>query len=235
MPATSPFVTSSHQPTGAVAGSAFVPAEDAELRGNHAPQLSPRPAFYYLAHPERWQVIEGKVLPLLGSMKIRAGVGGAVAGRTPGSVNLRAAKVDAEQKRRTIIPITSIPDAHATPGVPKSYLKKVEGCPNVTLSLYEDAFPGSRETRPDTKRFVEFLEYQIESGVIAPAGIHILERMLDHRQKALERVLAKDGKNVAKKERLEHEIEVIGAEIKARVKTAKPVKGAPVDPSALEE
>jgi|GEM_PF-2858944 hypothetical protein len=230
MPAT-PFVTSdsSHQPAGAVAGSAFVPSEDAEMRGNHAPRLTPRAAFYYFAQPERWQVLEGKVLPLLGKMKLRAGVGGVTAGRVPGSVNLRAAKVDLEEKRRILIPVDSVPPAHRA----KSYLSTVDGCPGVVISLYEKAYPGLAETRPDTKRWVEFLEYQVGRTVPAP-GEHVLERMLDERVKSRERAMSHEKRNTSKIERLEQEIEVLRAELDKRVEMAEPVDGSAAVPMVEE-
>ena len=239
MPAAAAFdhANSSASSTGAVAGSAFIPGEDAVLKGNTHPTMGPRPAFYYFAHPDRWQVIDGKVLPLLGTLKLRAGVDAVSPGRLPGQVNAHAAKVSAQQKRRTLIPFESIPDTHATPGQEKSYLRRLDGRPDVVLSIYELAFPGSAETRCDTKRWVEFLQHQVDAKVVPDVATHVLEGMLEERIKRMERM--SEGKDFSPKSarylHLGKQVEVLKARLAERLKDVQPAAGSSVSGSAFED
>lgn len=226
----------SASPSGAVGGSAYVPEEDRDLGPSDAPRLKPRPAFYYFTHPERWQVLDGKILPLPGKLKLRAGVMGVTASRRKkGSVSLRLARVACEEKGRTIIPINAVPAAHVAQGEPASYLRTIDAAGGpVTVSAYEQAFAGSSETRPDRTRWVEFLENLVAGGFTKPAPTWVLEKMRDQRVKSLERMEANGSTNKAKSTRLAEEVEVLNAELKRRNDNAKPVSGSAAAPNVEE-
>lgn len=216
--------TTHSSPSGAVDGSAFVPEEDAQLGPSALPKVAPRPAFYYFVHPHRWQVIGGKVLPLPGKLKLRAGLMNVSASRQKkGGVNLRLAHAGLAEKMRKVIPIDSLPKHHTAPGAPRSYLKAIEAeRGRVVMPIYEQAFNGTAQTRADKDRWVEFLEYQLTSGLVAPPETWVLENMREERIKALERMDKSKSTNHAKRGRLRSEIEVIAGELEKRVDKLEP-------------
>ncbi len=199
---------------------------------SRAPRIPKRAAFLYFAHPERWQILDGEVLPMLGKLKLQPGVMGVQRGRERGAVNLRLARVACEERGRTIIPVSSVPDAHVTPGEPASYLRTVDTVGGaVVLSRYEQAFAGSSATKCDRPRWVEFLRHQVDSGVVAPAPTWVLERMRDARRKTLERMEANGSTNKTKSERLQAEIDVLDGVLASRMETVQPVGGSSALPS----
>jgi len=219
-------------PSGAVGGAAFVPGVDRDMGPNRAPRLTKRPPFLYFAHPERWQIIDGNILPLLGKLKLQPGVMGVQRGRAPGAVNLRLARVACEERGRTIIPVDSVPPAHVAPGEAPSYLRTIDSTSGpVVLSRYEMAFAGSAATKCDAKSWAEFLRHQIDAGVVEPAPTWVLERMRDSRAKSLERMESNQSTNRAKRERLQAEVDVLDAMIAERMEVAAPVVGTSAMPS----
>lgn len=224
--------TTQAAPSGAVGGAAFVPGVDRDMGPNRAPRLTKRAPFLYFAHPERWQIIDGNILPLLGKLKLQPGVMGVQRGRAPGAVNLRLARVACEERGRTIIPVDSVPAAHVAPGEAPSYLRTIDSTSGpVVLSRYEMAFAGSAATKCDAKSWAEFLRHQIDAGVVDPAPTWVLERMRDSRAKSLERMESNQSTNRAKRERLQAEVDVLDAMIAERMEVAAPVVGTSAMPS----
>ena len=219
-------------PSGAVGGAAFVPGVDRDMGPNRAPRLTQRAPFLYFAHPERWQILDGDILPLLGKLKLQPGVMGVQRGRAAGAVNLRLARVACEERGRTIIPVDSVPPAHVAPGEAPSYLRSIDSSSgSVVLSRYAQAFAGSAVTKCNEVEWAEFLRHQISAGVVEPAPVWVLERMRDSRAKSLERMESNQSTNRAKRERLQAEVEVLDAMIAQRMEVAAPVAGTSAMPS----
>ncbi len=150
--------TTQAAPSGAVGGAAFVPGVDRDMGPNRAPRLTKRAPFLYFAHPERWQILDGDILPLLGKLKLQPGVMGVQRGRAPGAVNLRLARVACEERGRTIIPVDSVPPTHVAPGEAPSYLRTIDSTSGpVVLSRYAQAFAGSAVTKCNKVEWAEFL------------------------------------------------------------------------------
>ena len=162
------------------AGSAYVP--DLGTVGREAPvtMVDAQAPFVLKAHPERWTVMGGKVVPLFGRLVLQAGVGG-VAGRRAGRLDVGDARNMSEERGWTLIPVDAVPDSHATTdahGNPvKSYLYRPTGRPDATLLIYTKCFPGSKITEVDVPRYVEFCEHLVASGVIAPPKAYALEKL----------------------------------------------------------
>ena len=228
----SPFV---HQqvPSGPAGGSAFVPDEDKHLTGPRAPSMPSASPYYLKHHESRWQLMGGKVLPILGRLTMRAGVAGVTTGATRGSVSMRAARAATEERGWTLIPFDSIPDHHAVPGQPKSYMRRLANRPDVALTIYEIAYPGTAETVSDQARYVEFLEHQITSGVVAPAPTYVIERMIRKCSDKLERASDLAASVPSKKieaRRLAADLKTLESILASRIGHLVPAEGAPFAP-----
>lgn len=217
---------------GAAAGSSFSPDIVQAQTGAPPPSVSSRSAFQYYARPERWQVVEGRVLPTLCKQMMQPGVGGVEEGAS-GRISIRHAKGMLEERGCTLIPFEQIPQSHKDELGFDTYLWKPEGRPDVTLSIYERVFPGSKDVRPDSARWVEFLTHLVESGIVPMAPDYVLGKMLDVRRERLAAHYARLGQNPHEKvsiDRVEAEIEAIETELSKRNSKRKPARGRSAKP-----
>ena len=208
-----------------MAGSSFVPVLEATRNGTPVTRVEARSAFYLRAHPERWQIMGGQLLPLLGRLPIMPGLNGAELGRG-GAVRMATAKARCEERGWTIIPFDAVPKGHGS-----SYLWQPEGRPDLTLLIYERAYPGSTETRCDEAGLVEFLANLVDSGIVDPAPAYIIEKMLEKSRGAYSR--AQDAAQTVPSKRIDverigKEIAVLEAALVARVEKMQPVGGSEV-------
>jgi hypothetical protein len=173
------------------------------------PDLPPSPPFLLMAHPDRWQVMGGAVVPLLGTLRLQAGVNNVSVTRN-GEIRHREAQAKMEERAWQIIPWD-------VDGPGTSYL--VEPKPGVVLEKWTKTYPRQSTTHCDVPAYVAWLLSLIARGVIAPVGLHILDKMAgnlrnDH-QRALEQVhtspvAAENAKRIAA------ELAVVEAEIAKR-------------------
>ena len=186
----------------------------------------------YYSRPERWQVIDGKVLPTLCKQMMQPGVGGVEEGAS-GKISIRHAKGMLEERGCVLIPFGQIPQAHKDDLGFDTYLWRPEGRPDVTLSIYERVFSGSKDIRPDSVRWVEFLAHLVDSGLVPMAPDYVLGKMLDVRRERLSAHYAKLGQNPHLQvsiDTVDAEITAIETEISKRNTTRKPVKGKSAKP-----
>lgn len=145
------------------------------------PTMPSTAAFMLMAHPKRWTVIGGQVVPQFSRLALKSGVNG-VESRRQGDgkerLILTEARINAEAGGWTIIPFEAVPPNHVRPGARPSYLRQPKGRPDVTLLLYERCYPGDSAIGTDEPRYLEFCQHLIDSGVIAPPPVYILESML---------------------------------------------------------
>jgi hypothetical protein len=183
--------------------------------------------FIYVAHPERWMVLAGKVLPLLGKVKIRKGQNGIITDRHGNLIGVRAAIARKEERGWSHVPLDSVPPQDRTPGEPVSYLCTPQGRPDAHVSIYTRLYPGATVADCDEAGWVRFLEYQLTQGVIPPCPIYVLERMAqaeeDKRNKAADEARSVPSRAVDA-ERHGAALAAIRKEIAKRTKKAKPVK-----------
>ena len=151
-----------------------------EGRASKAPttRVAAQPPFYFMAHPERWLIESGRVLPHLGKLKVQGGMSGMGASRSGKVTRIGLAKGRMEERGWTIIPQDSIPPQDVADGW-DTYLCSPDGRPSVTMSIYDEVYPDSTEQGVDTPRWVRFLEHQITTGVIPPCPVYVLKRMLE--------------------------------------------------------
>ncbi len=213
--------------TAAVAGTPFV-IDDGRENGEIRTRVPASAPFYFTAHPERWRVLGGKVRPLLakglklypGRHNLTEGRGG----RTRGIARARAAKEDAG---RIVIPLDSVPDSHADADGTKCYLYSPAGRPDVVLDIYTQVFPGTKRTHHDAERWHEFLDHQVETGVVPTCPTYVLEGMYDDETKkaakAADRAHTVPSAALVAKRHADCAA-VIKVELDARAKAAKPVR-----------
>jgi len=209
-------------------GSAFVPDEGGTTRARPVTRVPGAPAFLFKAHPLRWTVENGRLLPVLGKVKFIPGVGGCDADARTGKPRIGPARMEAEEGGWTIVPFDRIPDAHAAPGQAKSYLRTVDGRPDLVISIYDKVYPGSDRIECDLPRWYEFCDYLVSTGTIAPPSSHVLRNMLDrlraHRDaRAAKAITAPSVK--AEVAQIEANIAVIEAELARRVEAPQAPAG----------
>lgn len=209
----------------AAAGSPFV-IDEGSPGGEPLTRAPDAPAFFYAAHPERWQVFGGQIVPQLARIKIRGGLGGIGSSRNGRPTRIGQVRARWGERGWTVIPLDAIPDEHATAGEPRSYLWQPEGRPNLHLSIYELCFSGSARTACDESRFCAFLAHLVTSGIVAPCPIYVLERMRDDERRRADRA-ADAAHNVPSQAPVaalhaEH-LAILDAEIDKRTAKAVPV------------
>ena len=161
-------------------GNAFVPDLGPVNRQAPVTRVDAQPPFLLKAHPERWTVMAGSIVPMFGRMVLQAGVGG-VSARAGGKIDASDARNMTEERGWTLIPVDAIPDSHATTNadgqVIKSYLYRPEGREDVTLLRYTRCFPGSSAIEVDEAGYVEFCDYLQSEGYIQPPAAYALEKL----------------------------------------------------------
>jgi hypothetical protein len=133
------------------------------------PRLEPRAPAFFLFHPERWAILEGEVVPLLGRLPIIAGVGNVriVDHRTG---RLSTTQAETEKIKRGWVKIPLDVDGPGT-----SYLNSP--MPGVYLTRWDTAHAGSSHVSFDNKTYVRWLLALIARGVLPGPPPYILEKL----------------------------------------------------------
>jgi hypothetical protein len=211
------------------AGSAVVPNMGVVPGGTPITRVEPSPPFLLKAHPSRWTVMGGKVIPQLGRVAFVEGLNSI--SRVGGRWNVSEARAASADRGWTVIPFAHIPPAHMQPGKEPSYLWSPEGRPDVTLSIYTRCYPGSERMDCDEARYLEFCEHLVTSGLIQPPQLWVLEQLAErlHREadgladKAREHSVYKSASEKATAAR-----DVVDALIEERRRTVAPSLGTSV-------
>lgn len=144
-------------------------------------RVEPSPRFLYAVHPERWLVMDGKLVPATAKLKLVNGLENAEridsrqAGVPPRWV-LRNTVASWEARGWTIIPLD-------VDGPGTSYLRSPTGRPDVCLSRWERVYSGSTVIDSDLKGYSDWLAGLIKRGVIRPCPVYVIERMIADREK----------------------------------------------------
>ena len=145
----------------------------AESEKVHYPRLSTRPPVLLMAHPERWTVLDGVVVPQLGKFPLQAGIG-RVTQLRDGRYSMLEGKAALESQGWTIIPVD-------VDGPGTSYLREV--APGVYVTAWEQTFAGSAHIEPDLAGYVAWLSGLMERGVLAPPAPYVLELLHAKKQR----------------------------------------------------
>lgn len=160
---------------GPVEGEAWSPELVGAGRGVPVTQVDRREPFLLMAHPQRWGVVNGKLRPILGRLKLSTGVSGVEAGRD-GAIRAGGARVHYEERGWELIPHSTLPPSQAHRG---SYLMRPRGRSDVALAYWEQVFAGSTVIRCDEVLRDEFLDYLVDAGIISPPMGHVVDGLLD--------------------------------------------------------
>jgi hypothetical protein len=169
---TAPAAAAPKARPGAATGSAWTPPK-AALPSTALPKLPASPPFVLLAHPQRWTVMAGKVIPLMGRTVLQPGVNNVTAierAGVPPIVQWKQAVASREE--RGWIAISWDVDGPGT-----SYL--IEVAPGVVVEKWTRTYPGSDRVDCDEAAYADWCRSLIARGYIAPPAVHILESMRD--------------------------------------------------------
>ena len=133
------------------------------------PRLESRAAALFLFHPERWGVLEGQVVPLLGRMPIIAGVGNVKLVDAKRGL-LSTSVAEHEKSKRGWTKIRLDVDGPGT-----SYLHSP--LTGVYLTRWETAHAGSSVISHDTAGYVRWLRGLVATGKIPRAKPYVLEKI----------------------------------------------------------
>lgn len=137
-----------------------------------APKLPPLPPFLLVAHPDRWCVIEGMVLPLLHEFRLEPGVNGCVVWKDPDTGELVYDTDGCESNLRSkgATPIDWYVDGPDAP-----YLTEV--APGRWLSRWQHPVPGSSRLVHDLPGYAAWVRDLQDRGVLPRVGLDHLERL----------------------------------------------------------
>jgi hypothetical protein len=175
-------VTALNAPNERASGAAVVPDLGAATRVTPFTRVEASVAFMLKAHPNRWTVLGGQVIPLFGRLVLQPGINGVQ--RIGTRINASEAKATAEDRGWKLIPFDAVPPHHVAPGQQASYLYCPEGRPDATLLLYQRCYPGSERSDCDEVRFLEFCAHLETTDVIKPPALWVLEQLAEklHRE-----------------------------------------------------
>lgn len=228
---TSPAVGSGFQ--------SFTPQDSAE-RLERPTKVEGSHPFQFKFHPSRWDIIGGKVMPVLGKLKYAPGVDGVDLSRRDANGKQRPimgiARAQSRERGWLTIPVDAIPDKWANADGSKSYLKRPDGRPDVTISIFETVFSDSNIIESNTAMYVEWMEWLISEEIIPPCPPHTLRALLSKKQETALReadMAAKFPSHEPDYKRAQKDVAIVeaaleAAESKVGAKKARPSKSSAV-------
>lgn len=163
------------------------------VTGATHPAIDVRPPFLLLFHPERWCVMNGRLIPALINFPLVDGVNN-VTVLKDGTIRDATARAKIEEAGRMVIPWHWAPD-----GV--SYMQCLDTRPgngkNVRetwISVFETANIGARETSADEEEYADWLDELVKAGKIPACTPDVAARMLERAVERLEKSKADAAK-----------------------------------------
>lgn len=182
--------------------------------------------FLFLAHPMRWDIMDGRVVPLLMRFNLREGVRGITAndaGRLSYSVALRAK----EDRGWVTIPANKAPD-----GV--NYVQRfaVHGGGYAHTSVFESLYPGSRTIECDREAMANWLEGLMADGTIPKPSRVALEALKAAILKRLDGFARREGPTAQVfTDQARADLEVVNKAIAALAKPKRKRRPAKAEPA----
>lgn len=155
-------------------------------QGNYL-DMEPTPPFRYKFHPERWGIIDGDWLPILGTMRLVAGVNGVE--EKNGHLNLTRAKVNLEINGWKLLDLDVYPD-----GGPSGYLAAYQGKKGpIHVSVFETPIGSGKNVafRRDEKLYADFLRSLISEGYIPGPDPMVIEKLIENQKVLVGRIASK--------------------------------------------
>lgn len=179
---------------------------ETEVGGSELPTIDPTPKFVFTHHPDRWIILDGKLVPALSRFALVSGVNRVTEG-VDGRVGFADARAKLEKENRRVVPQEWGP-LDAGNGR-KTYVQAVQTQSGATayLSAWESWSPGSSTTWTDVPAYAEWLASIVGDGKLPPCSLKVAREMLGlalgrlSKAEAVASGLAK-GQAVAAKERV---------------------------------
>jgi len=172
------------------------------------PWVPATPMWMYCAHPARWTVIDGKVVPQLGQQVIVDGVN-QVEVSQDGRIRFARCKATTEERGWSFIPFDLAPDG-------ESYLQAIDTRPQgrgdvqtAYISVFASAYAGDSRVHPDETALAEWLESLMAAGHVSQPEPHHVSRMLENARQKLAQ--AKSKQMGVRADLLQDEVEALQA------------------------
>jgi len=211
------------------AGVSVVPNMGAAPGGIPLTRVEACGPFILKAHPARWTVMGGKVIPQLGRIALMPGLNSI--SRHGDRINASEARAASADRGWKVIPFGHVPPGHLPDDQAPSYLYSPDGRPDVTLLIYTRCYPGSDRVDCDEARYIEFCEHLVSSGLIDPPALWVLEQLAERLHREADGLADKAREHSAYKSASAKAIaarDVVDALIEERRRTVLPSRGASV-------
>lgn len=173
-------------------GVAYTPEFATRDLGLGHPWIDPTPPFILVYSPQRWMVMDGRLVPSLSKCPLLPGVNRVEIDRD-GRIRFAATRARLEEEGRMAIPYDWAPDG-------ESYLTTVETRPNGSqtirtahLTVWDTCHAGDRIPSPDERGYSLWLEGLVKSGKLPSCPPHHARRMLERASEHLEEAEAKSA------------------------------------------
>jgi hypothetical protein len=182
------------------------------------PNLDPSPRFVLLAHPNRYTVMCGKLIPQLKRFVLEPGVNGVDKhGAWHGAL--------ASQQQRGWILIPEDVDGQGT-----TYLRVDEVPQGVRYRLkWEQVWAGSNRIGSDEEGYAQWASALVTGGKVPPPPLHVLEALSERYSASIEQLAARVHAAPTLQtriDRIEADLAVVTAEITAQMQDLPPLDGA---------
>ena len=148
---------------------------DTDRASVHRVDHPPAPIFLLQAHPERWAIMAGRLVPSLRQMRIEPGVN-----RVDKAGNYKFALAKTEERGWITIPWDV--DGEGT-----SYIRAHEGIRGtVHATRWTKLYRGSKQVGCDLDGYASWLAGLIGRGVLPPIALRVVERMIEDTQRQVD-------------------------------------------------
>lgn len=203
-------------------GRRVVTALATEEARTQLPRVSPSAAFLLQVHPSRWDVYDGRVMPVPSRFVLRPGVNGIDVDRR-GRLIVSGAIANRRDRGWTVIPADWYEDEEGVGYVQALPVKG--GVAHITV--FDSLYPGSTKIRCDVSAMADWFARLIDEGKIAPPSVPALEDLVDRLERELAKLINlknRDVKFAAQADASAQRLDVARRALEAKQKQAKPVK-----------
>lgn len=196
-----------------------------------APRVEPQPPFWLVHHPNKWTVVDGKVVPGLNKLLLAPGLNGCEVKRD-GTLNVKNARQNLAESGKTEIPWD-------IDGPGTSYLKNP--LPNVWTTKWERFYGGSVDVTGDTAAYAawcrELIGKEYKGKVLVkPPTVPVLERLAAPLEKELGDLAMRPLGQEVRIAQLQRMLEAVRAELAVRIgEEQTAAANATTTPSGLSE
>ena len=196
------------------------------------PKIAPQPAFALVFAPDRWDVVEGQLVPMLYRLSYNPGSNG-VARSQGGRPDPTDALASIERQGHYPLPWTIGGRSYLRAYQVGTAMDRRTGAPVKVMSwhtAWEQLYAGSEYIQADTAGYVAWLRDLIDRGLLPQPRPYVVERLVRFYEQKLHKHLQKSGGNgeTAKLYR-----DRLGVCLAAQAKLQQP-RGKPVAPIESE-